>query len=154
MSPTGGSGTALATNRAGPARMTHGESREQLETREPAAERGHLLTAISNAIVGIYKRHHGKGPTKARSYYLDDLVICTLSGGMTRAEQTLAMNGHADTVCRQRQVLHAATRDEFVNAIEQLVGRRVLASMSTTNANLDISVDIFILEPEPVPSAA
>jgi hypothetical protein len=41
---------------------------EAAEPREPTPERGAMLAAISNTIVGIYKRLYGKGPTKARSY--------------------------------------------------------------------------------------
>jgi uncharacterized protein YbcI len=109
-------------------------------------ERGELLAAVSNTIVGLYKAHYGKGPTKARSYYLEDMVVCVLRGGLTRAELTLAKNGRADAVTRQRGEFQAAVRDEFVSAIEALVGRRVEAFMSTTHVDPDVSVEIFMLE--------
>jgi uncharacterized protein YbcI len=120
-----------------------------MATHEATTEPGHLLVTISNTIVGLYKRHYGKGPTKARTYYLDNLVVCTLRGRMTRIEETLARSGRDDVVAHQRQELHAAVYDEFVAAIEQLTGRRVLAFMSGASTEPDISVDIFMLEPEP-----
>jgi uncharacterized protein YbcI len=113
---------------------------------EPTLERGPLLATISNTIVGLYKRYYGKGPTKARSYYLDDMIVCVLRGGLTRAELTLARSGRVEAVTRQRQEFQAAVRDEFVGAIEQIVGRPVTAFMSTTHTDPDVSVEIFMLE--------
>jgi len=111
--------------------------------------RGPLLAAVSNTIVGLYKRYYGKGPTKARSYFMDDMLVCVLRGGLTRAELTLAANGRAEVVARQRREFHEAVRAEFTGAIEDLVGRRVLAFMSTVHMDPDLEVEIFVLEPEP-----
>lgn len=105
-----------------------------------------MLAALSNAIVGLYKDYYGKGPTKARSYYLDDMVLCVLRGGLTRAEQTLARNGRGDAVARQRQEFQKAVRDEFVGVVEGIVGRRVVAFMSTVHMEPDLNVEIFMLE--------
>ena len=113
---------------------------------EATPERGALLATISNTVVGLYKRFYGKGPTRARSYLLDDMVICVLRGGMTRAELTLAESGRADVVARQRQEFQAAVRDEFIAAIEEIVDRRVEASLSAAHHAPDVSVEIFVLE--------
>ena len=105
-----------------------------------------MLATLSNAIVGLYKRYYGKGPTKARSYYLDDMVLCVLRGGLTRAEQTLARNGRGDAVTRQRQEFQAAVREEFVDTVEEIVGRRVVAFMSNVHMDPDLNVEIFMLD--------
>jgi uncharacterized protein YbcI len=118
---------------------------------EPLPERGAMLATISNTIVGLYKKLYGKGPTKARSYYLEDLVVCVLRGGLTRAELTLAKNGRAEAVTRQRSEFQEAVREEFVAAIEAIVGRKVSAFMSMTHIDPEVSVEIFVLEREPVP---
>ena len=125
-----------------------------IQPSEPAPEvphdhRGPLLAAISNTIVGLYKRYYGKGPTKARSYLFDDMLVCVLRGGLTRAELTLAANGRSESVARQRREFQEAVREEFTGAIEDLVGRRVLAFMSTVNMDPDLEIEIFMLEPEP-----
>ena len=113
---------------------------------ESFPERGAMLATISNTIVGLYKTFYGKGPTKARSYYLDDMVVCVLRGGLTRAELTLAQSGRSEAVTRQRQEFQAAVRDEFVTAIEAIVGRPVTAFMSTTHIDPEVSVEIFMLD--------
>lgn len=107
-----------------------------------------MLAALSNAIVGLYKRYYGKGPTKARSYYLEDTVLCVLRDGLTQAELTLARSGRLEAVTRQRQEFQAALRDEFVKVVEDIVGRRVDAFLSAAHADPDVSVEIFMLAPE------
>ena len=56
-------------------------------TRSPA--HGDVLTAISDGLVALLKEFYGRGPTQAKTYYHDDLVVCVLRGGFTRVEQTL-----------------------------------------------------------------
>jgi Na+-translocating membrane potential-generating system (MpsC) len=41
---------------------------------------GHLLSAISNRIVQIQREHYGRGPMKAKTYALDDLVVVVMRG--------------------------------------------------------------------------
>ena len=52
---------------------------------------GDVLTAISDGMVALLKEFYGRGPTRAKSYYEDDLVVCLLRGGFSRVEQTLQM---------------------------------------------------------------
>lgn len=42
---------------------------------------GDVLTAISDGMVALLKEFYGRGPTRAKSYYQDDLVVCVLRGG-------------------------------------------------------------------------
>lgn len=46
------------------------QQHEHLETR------GDVLTAISDGMVALLKEFYGRGPTRAKSYYEDDLVVC------------------------------------------------------------------------------
>src|SRR5690348_9296458 len=80
--------------------------------------RGAMLLAVSNAIVGLYKKYYGKGPTKARSYYDGDVLTCVLQDAYTRAERTLLETGRSESVLRQRHELQEAIRDEFVAEVE------------------------------------
>ena len=49
---------------------------------------GDVLTAVSEGMVALLKEYYGRGPTQAKTYYYDDLVVCVLRGGFTRVEQT------------------------------------------------------------------
>ena len=51
---------------------------------------GHLLTAISTSIVGILREHYGRGPMKAKTYVLDDIIVVVMRGsGFTPLEKTI-----------------------------------------------------------------
>ena len=54
-----------------------------------------MLTAVSDGLVALLKEFYGRGPTQAKSYYDDDLVVCVLRGGFSRVEQTLLDGGRA-----------------------------------------------------------
>jgi uncharacterized protein YbcI len=59
---------------------------------------GELLTAISTKIVGIMREHYVRGPMKAKTYVLDDLVVCVLRNGFTPHEKTMMDQGEPDRV--------------------------------------------------------
>ena len=46
------------------------------------------LANISRRIVQLHKEFYGKGPTKAKTYYSDDLVVVLMRGGYTKVEDT------------------------------------------------------------------
>src|SRR3954465_3064280 len=96
---------------------------------------GELLSTISNRMVQLHKRYYGKGPTKARSYVMGDLVVCLMRGGFTRAEETLIDSGRASLVHEQRSEFQMALRDEFMSAISDVTGRPVTAFMSNSHDN-------------------
>ena len=121
----------------------------QIPPESPETPQGALLAQVSNTVVGLYKRLYGKGPTKARSYFLDGVVVTILRGGLTRAETTLIESGRAHVVARQRHEFQEAVRDEFMTAVGEVLGRRVVAFMSTMHHDPDVSVEVFVLEGEP-----
>jgi uncharacterized protein YbcI len=109
---------------------------------------GELLSAISNRMVQLHKRYYGKGPTKARSYVMGDLVVCLMRGGFTKAEETLIESGRASLVHEQRTEFQMALKHEFTAAISEVMGRPVTAFMSNSHVDPPYIVEIFVLEPE------
>lgn len=77
------------------------------------ATHGDTLTAISDGLVALLKEHYGRGPSHAKSYYQDDLVVCVLRGGFSRVEQTLLEGGRGNAVIRQRIEFQEVMRDRF-----------------------------------------
>ena len=108
--------------------------------------RGELLVTLSNRIVAIYKELYGKGPVKVRSWYLDDIVLCVLRGGLTRSEMTFVEMGRGDRVALQRESFHQATEPLFAQAIEELTGRSVEVTLHSTDEDNDVSSLLFLLE--------
>jgi uncharacterized protein YbcI len=108
---------------------------------------GEVLTAISDGLVALLKEFYGRGPTRTKSYYADDLVVCLLRGGFTRVEQTLLEGGRGASVIQQRLDFQDVMRDRFEAVIERETGRRVIGFMSGNQQDPDIMCEVFILAP-------
>ncbi len=116
----------------------------------PTRERqrdGAVRTAISAGMVGLLKEYYGVGPTQAKTYFDDDLVVCLLRGGFTRVEQTLLEGGRTAAVIQQRMEFQEVMRSRFVEVIESATGRRVLGFMSGNQQDPDMICEVFVLAP-------
>jgi uncharacterized protein YbcI len=112
-----------------------------------SSTRGDVLTAISDGMVALLKEFYGRGPTRAKSYYEDDLVVCVLRGGFSRVEQTLLDGGRGHAVIKQRMEFQEVMRDRFTGVIEQATGRAVIGFMSGNQQHPDLMCEVFILGP-------
>ena len=110
------------------------------------ASRGQLAAAISNAIVGIHSKHYGKGPTKAKTYLIDDTVICVMQDVFTTVERTLIENEKGDLVREVRTGFQYALRAEFKDAVGTITGRAVRSFMSQIDCDEDMAIEFFLLE--------
>jgi uncharacterized protein YbcI len=119
-----------------------------------AREHGDVLTAISDGMVGLLKEFYGRGPTRTKTYFEDDLVVCLLRGGFSRVEQTLLDGGRGESVIAQRMEFQELMRARFVGVIESATGRRVIGFMSGNQQSPDIMCAVFILDPTDLVDAA
>jgi uncharacterized protein YbcI len=110
-------------------------------------EHGDALTAISDGLVALLKEYYGKGPTQAKTYYQDDLVVCLLRGGFTRVEQTLQEGGRGEAVIHQRMAFQEVMRQRFEAVVEHATQRRVIGFMSGNQQHPDMICEVFILAP-------
>ena len=108
---------------------------------------GDVLTAISDGMVGLLKEFYGRGPTRTKTYYEDDLVVCLLRGGFSRVEQTLLEGGRGASVIQQRMEFQELMRERFEAVIERATGRRVIGFMSGNQQDPDMICEVFVLTP-------
>jgi uncharacterized protein YbcI len=107
------------------------------------------LSALSNAMVRIYKRQFGRGPTKVRSHYAgQDAILCLLEHTFTAAEKNLQALGEHGRLRDNRTFFQYASTAEFISAVEQTTGRTVRSFISGVCTNTDVSAELFILEPK------
>lgn len=107
---------------------------------------GELLTAISNKIVAILREHYGRGPIKAKTYVLDDLIVCVLRNGFTAIEQTMVASGSPDKVVAMRRDFQQMMGRQYQEAIEELTGRKVVAFLSQAHLEPDITLEVFFVD--------
>ena len=100
-------------------------------------------------MVGIFKEYVGRGPTVAKTYIHDDLVVCLVHDTMTRAEQSLTADGKAEEVRHLRRSLQKLFREHASREIERITGRSVVAFLSDHAVDPDWAVEAFVLEPSP-----
>ena len=106
-----------------------------------------MLTAISDGMVALLNEFYGRGPTRTKTYYEDDLVVCLLRGGFTSVEQTLLDGGRGAAVINQRMAFQEVMRDRFTAVVEHATGRPVIGFMSGNQQEPDMICEVFVLSP-------
>jgi uncharacterized protein YbcI len=116
---------------------------------EPGAQPlvgGRLLAEITNRIVAYMREHYGRGPIKAKTYVLDNLIVCVLSDGFIAIERTMMEGGESDRVLEMRRDFQRMMKERYTEMIEQLTGRHVLAFLSQAHIEPDLTVEIFLMD--------
>jgi uncharacterized protein YbcI len=106
---------------------------------------GEMRSMIATEIVRLQAEYYGKGPTKAKAYIVEDLVVVVLEESFTRAEKTLAERGEREAIQNIRRRFQQHMADSFTSVVEQATGRKVRAFLSETNLDQDVSVETFLL---------
>ena len=92
---------------------------------------GRLLAAISTSIVAILREHYGRGPMKAKTYALDDIIVVVMRGsGFTALEQTIMDSGQPERIVELREDFQRMMATRYKGTIEELTGRKVVARFS------------------------
>jgi uncharacterized protein YbcI len=108
---------------------------------------GRLLAAISTAFVAILRDHYGRGPMKAKTYAIDDLLVVVMRGsGFTPLEQTIMDSGEPDRVIEMREDFQRVMADRYRRTINDLTGRNVVAFLSQAHVEPDITIEIFLVD--------
>jgi uncharacterized protein YbcI len=123
------------------------ERRDGVDGEGKPDSHGATMAAITRRFVALLKEHYGKGPTSARTYHVDDVVVVLLGGGYTPVERTLLADGQEEAVTAQREAFQDAMRPRFQRVIEEEMRREVIAFMSTVHADPDYNAELFVLAP-------
>ena len=108
---------------------------------------GKLLAEITNRIVSLMREHYGRGPIKAKTYVLDNLVVCVLTdGGFTAIERTMMGCGEPERVLEMRRDFQRMMKVRYSEMIEGLTGRKVLAFLSQAHVEPDLMIEMFLMD--------
>ena len=110
-----------------------------------------MLAQISTGLVQLHSRYYGKGPTKAKTHWVNGTVVCILRGGFTTVERTMVDTGQVESVYQMRRSFQQAMEQEFRKVVEESTGRKVIAYMSSIHVDPDLAVELFVLEPTEEP---
>ena len=107
-----------------------------------------MRATISREMVRLQAEYYGKGPTRAKTYIVDDLVVVVLEESFTRAEKTLAERGEREAIQQNRRRFQQQMAESFTSVVEQATGRKVRVFLSDTDIEQDVSVETFLLAEE------
>ena len=107
-----------------------------------------LLAAVTESMVALHERYHHRKPVTAKTQLLgDDLLVCVLGGVYTDVEKTLIELQRSTTVQETRSEFQGAMQHKFVEEIERLTRRSVLAFISNSHVGPDLEIELFMLGP-------
>jgi uncharacterized protein YbcI len=114
-----------------------------------------LLAAVTEAMVSMHERYHGRAPATAKTLMMgDDLLACVMAGVYTDVEKTLIELQRTTIVQQTRSAFQEAMQQKFIDAVERLSGRRVVAFISNQHVGPDLEIELFVLTPERADPAA
>ncbi len=112
--------------------------------------KGQMEAEVSEALIQFESEFMGRGPEKAKTYLMDDIVMVRLMGILTPAEKNLAKiadGGHGRELIKQvRNELLEKARPRLEAIVEDITGesiRSLHTDISTSNGERII---MFILQ--------
>jgi uncharacterized protein YbcI len=109
---------------------------------------GALNAAIANELGKLVAEFTGRGATRSRAFVHQDVVICLLEDGATRAERNLVAAGKPDLVRLQRDALQRALAPQLIAAVERLTDRKVRLFLSGMDHGGGSAIEAFVLDSE------
>lgn len=112
---------------------------------DPPLHGEELLSAVTAAMVSLHERYHHRAPVSAKTQMLgDDLLACVLGGVYTDVEKTMIELQRSTLVQETRSTFQNAMQQKFIDEVERLSGRDVLAFISNHHVGPDIEIELFM----------
>ena len=106
------------------------------------------LDAVTEALVALHLRYHGRTPVTAKTQVMDDdMLVCLLGDIYTDVEKTMIELQREAMVHQTRSEFQQAMEHRFISAVETITGRRVETFLSTHHVGPDLELELFVLKP-------
>jgi uncharacterized protein YbcI len=117
-------------------------------SQHPPSRNREVSLELSSEMVRLYKELFGRGPGRALTHFAGpDTIVCRLERTFTPAERSLVALGEHQRLRETRMFFQHASERDFRDAVERITGRKVIAFVSGTDTNADVSCEVFFLEP-------
>ncbi len=114
-----------------------------------AIRRPDIEARITEAMVKFEREYMGRGPTEARSYLIEDMVLVRMKGIITRAEHHLASGDPTgrgrDLVKQSRTELLEKLKDVLVHTVEKITGVPVISMHTDISVKAGERIILFTL---------
>ena len=105
--------------------------------------------AIGDAVVRLERQFYGRGPSSVRVSVAEEAPVSIVAlsiDGLTAADRTLNERGRPDAVLRHVESLNDATREDFVHAVEEIVGQPVSAYLAQIHPITGYGIRVFLFD--------
>ena len=92
------------------------------------------------------RTHYGRGPHRAKTYVIDDIVVCVLRNGFTAIEETMVEDGRSADVVTMRHEFQKMMAERYKEMITELTGRKVVAFLSQAHLEPDLTLEVFFVD--------
>ncbi|HEY5053103.1 MAG TPA: Na-translocating system protein MpsC family protein [Solirubrobacterales bacterium] len=114
---------------------------------DPPLQGEDLLSAVTSAMVALHEHYHHRAPVSAKTQLLDeDLLACVMGGVYTDVEKTMIELQRSTVVQETRSAFQNAMQQKFIDEVERLSGRDVIAFISNSHVGPDVEVELFMLK--------
>ncbi|HEU4738862.1 MAG TPA: Na-translocating system protein MpsC family protein [Solirubrobacterales bacterium] len=118
----------------------------------PPLKGDELLSAVTEAMVALHERYYHRAPVSAKTQMLgEDLLACVMGGVYTEVEKTMIELQRGTLVQETRSAFQQAMQQKFIDEVEHLSGREVIAFISNSHVGPDMEVELFMFR-DPVPA--
>jgi len=112
----------------------------------PQSTRGEVEASLANAIIQFEKDQLGRGPTEARVFIIEDMILVRLRGVLTPAEVRLAQTAEGHGLIKQvRRQLLEGSRPLLEALVEERTGSQVVSLHTDISAKTGERIIVFAL---------
>jgi uncharacterized protein YbcI len=105
-----------------------------------------LLAAVTKSMVALHERYPHRAPVSAKTQLLgDDLIAVVMGGVYTEVEKTMIELQRVTVVQETRSAFQEAMQQRFIDEVERLSGRDVIAFVSNHHVGPDLEIELFVL---------
>jgi uncharacterized protein YbcI len=107
-----------------------------------------VLGRIARVVVQVHSNYYGRGPTKAKAVWQEQVVCVVLEDLFTQGEKLLIEGGKFDQVREVRVAFQDEIEPVLRREIERITGHKTLAFTSQVSRN-NFGAEVFVLEDGP-----
>jgi uncharacterized protein YbcI len=104
-----------------------------------------VLGRIARVVVQVHSRYYGRGPTKAKAIWQEQVVCVVLEDLFTQGEKLLIEGGKFDQVRGVRVAFQDEIEQVLRGEIEEITGRKTRAFTSQVSRD-NFGAEVFVLE--------
>lgn len=103
--------------------------------------------AVAEKVTSLERSFYGRGPRNVKVSVSDDdpisLVVLSIDS-LTVADAVLNERGFHQAVLSHHEALHEATKQDFLDAVEEIVGTPVSAYLAQVHPTTGYAVRVFV----------